>query len=446
MPLKSDNPPAQTDTDIRYPKTWPWIAFGCFLIFGLLGGLVSWSAVAMISGAVIGQGVVTVESNVKTVQHLDGGIVAAINVRNGDRVKEGDILIRLDETSARASLGVITARLNEVYAQRARLEAEDRNLPDIVYPNSLMSAVEKDPRVAGLMDAQKSLLVSRRTRQLGEKGLLSQQVDQLGEQINGLNAEHAAKKRQADLISQEITSVKPLMDDGLYTQSRFLSLEREAARLDGEVGKLVGDIARAHSAVIETKLKIAQIDKDVSQTVLTDLREAQSKIAELEEQRVATVDKLNRVDIRAPRAGIIHNIAVHTIGGVVSPASPILEIIPEEDDLIIEVRLAPSDIDQVRIGQSAQVRFAAFDQQSTPALEGRVKKVSAAQLTDRATGTQYFSAIIEIDAAQLVRLGATNRLVPGIPAEVFIETTARTALSYLSKPLVDALALAFRER
>ena len=446
MKQTPDKPGAKAVADIRYPKAWPWIVFGCILIFGLLGGLISWSAVAMISGAVIGQGVVTVESNIKTVQHLDGGIVAAINVRNGDHVQENDVLIRLDETAARASLGVITARLNEVYAQRARLEAEDRNLPDIQFPASMMAAEASDPRISGLMDAQKSLLASRRSRQFGEKGLLLQQVDQLGEQINGLNAEHAAKKRQAELIAQEITSVKPLMDGGLYTQSRFLSLEREAARLDGEVGKLVGDIARAHSAVIETKLKIAQIDKDTSQTVLTELRDAQSKIAELEEQRVATVDRLNRIDVRAPRSGIVHNISVHTIGGVVSPANAILEIIPAEDELIVEVRLAPSDIDQVTVGQETQVRFSAFDRHSTPALEGRVKKVSAAQLTDRATGIQYFSAIVEIDAAQLVRLGSSNRLVPGIPAEVFIETTSRSALSYFSKPLVDALALAFRER
>lgn len=400
----------------------------------------------MISGAVIGQGVVTVESNIKTVQHLDGGLIAAINVRNGDRVKEADVLIRLDETAARASLGVITARLNEVYAQRARLEAEDRNLPEISFPESMQASAANDPRVSDLMAAQNSLLITRRNRQLGEKGLLTQQVDQLGEQINGLNAEHTAKKRQAELIAQEITSVRPLMDDGLYTQSRFLALEREAARLDGEVGKLTGDIARAHSAVIETKLKIAQIDKETSQTVLTELREAQSKITELEEQRVATVDRLNRIDIRAPRAGIIHNLAVHTIGGVVSPASPILEIIPEEDELIVDVRIAPSDIDQVKAGQSTQVRFAAFNQQSTPALQGRVKKVSAAQLTDRATGVQYFSAIVEIDPTQLIRLGPTNLLLPGIPAEVFIETTARTALSYFTKPLVDAMTLAFRER
>jgi HlyD family secretion protein len=439
-------PARQKPRDVRYPKTWPWIALGLAVVLALPGGMAAWGAVAEVSGAVIGQGIVRVESNVKTVQHLDGGIVSEILIRNGDRVQEGDVLIRLDETAARANLGVVSARLNELYAQRARLEAEQAAAPDIAFPQHLMDAARTEERIAALIASQRSLFSARLTRQTGEKGLLKQQIDQLGEQGKGLAAEHDAKNRQAKLISQEVESVRPLFAQGLYTQSRFLALEREAARLDGDIGRLAGDIAKTKVAMTETELKIAQIDKDYMQTVLTELRETEGKIAELEERRVAAADSLARSVIRAPRSGHVHNLAVHTVGGVVSPAHPILEIIPESDRLIVEAQIAPGEIDQIREGQPAMVRFAAFDQKNTPTLAARVKTVSPAQLTDKATGATYFSVIVEVPPEELARLGPGRQLVPGMPAEAFIQTGARTVLSYLIKPLADAVTHAFRER
>jgi HlyD family secretion protein len=432
--------------EIRYPRPWPWIALGLFTVLALPGGMAAWSAVAEISGAVIGQGTVTVETNVKTVQHLDGGIVSEILVRNGDRVAEGDILIRLDETTPRANLGVIAARLNELYAQRARLESERTGATEVAFPGTLAAAAERDERIAALLTAQRSLFVARLARHAGEKTLLAQQIGQFGEQVKGLTSEHEAKQRQANLIVREIDSVRPLVEQGLYTQPRFLALEREAARLDGDIGKLVGDIARTQVAITETELKITQIGKDYIQTVLTELREAEGKVAELEERRIAAADALTRAVIRAPRSGYVHNLAAHTVGGVVSPANPILEIIPDSDRLIIEARVAPTQVDQLREGQAAIVRFSAFDRQNTPTLTGHVKKVSAAQLTDRATGSPYFSVIVEVPPEELVRLGAGRQLVPGMPAEAFIQTDARTVLSYLMKPLSDAVTHAFRER
>jgi HlyD family secretion protein len=444
--IRNDSRSASKAGDMRYPRPWPWIILGLLVVFALPGGMAAWSAVAEISGAVIGQGPVTVESNIKTVQHLDGGIVGEILVRNGDRVQEGDVLLRLDETAARANLGIIDARLNELHAQNARLQSEQMGATEIVFPSALVAASQRDERIAALLNSQRSLFSARLTRRAGEKFLLAQQIGQLGEQANGLTAEHEAKLRQAKLISQEVESVRPLLAQGLYTQSRFLALEREAARLDGDIGKLAGEIAKTKVAITETELKIAQIDKDYMQTVLTELRESEGKIAELQERRIAAADSLARAVIRAPRSGYVHNLSVHTVGGVVSPAHPILEIIPDSDQLIIEARVPPAEVDQVREGQRATVRFAAFDRQNTPSLSGWVTKVSRAQLTDRTTGAVYFNVIVEVPAEELARLGAGRQLVPGMPAEAFIQTDARTVLSYLMKPLTDAVSHAFRER
>jgi len=438
-PTKAETAPAM----IKYPKAWPWILFGFAVVLALPGGLLAWGAVAEISGAVIGQGTVTVESHAKAIQHLDGGIVSEISVKNGDRVSQGDVLLRLDPTSPRSSLAISTARLNELYAQKARLESEHSGGADVEFPQAL-TAAEADERVASLMKSQRALFVARRTRLGGEKSLLEQQIEQLGELVKGLSSDPSFKVRQAELIDQEIASVRPLLEQGLYTQSRFLALQREAARLSGEVGKLVGEIARARGSVTETRIKIGQIDKDFVQSVLTELREAQGKVTELEEQRVAIMDRLQRVEIRAPRSGYVHNLAVHTLGGVVSPASTIMEIIPDNDEMIVEARVAPQDVDQIELRQEATIRFAAFDQKATPTVTGHVKKISAAQLADRLTGASYFSVIIEIEKSQFERLGM--QLVPGMPAEVFIRTVARSALSYFAKPLSDALARAFRER
>lgn len=436
----------RTTEDVSYPIARPWIMFGIFVVFALPGSIFAWSAMTEISGAVIGRGIVSVETNIKIVQHLDGGIVSEIRVRNGDHVREGDILLRLDDTAPRASLGIITARLNELYTQKARLDSEHIGATEIAFPADLIKAASTDPHTAALLKAQRSLFLARQDRRVGEQSLLQRQSEQLGEQIRGLTAEYQARTRQSELIDQELESVRPLRSQGLYTQSRFLSLEREAARLKGEIGKLAGDIARMQVAVTETKLKIAQVDKNYLQTILTDLREAEGRIAELEEQRVAAADRLSRIDIRASRSGYVHNLATHTVGGVISPAHPIMEIIPDNDRLIIEAHVPPNDISQIREQQSSTIRFVSFDQKTTPSIQGRVKKISPAQLTDPATGASYFGVIIEVDPQEIARLGPGKHLIPGMPAETFIQTSARTVLSYLMKPLSDALTHAFRER
>lgn len=426
-----------------YPAIRPWVFAGLAIVVLSLGGIFTWAAIATISGAVVGQGLVVVESNIKTVQHLDGGIVAEIRVRNGDRVKEGDVIVRLDETAARSNLAIVVARLNELLIQRARLDAEHSGAEAVEVPLGLES---QGPAVASFIAAQRSLFAARRERQRGEIGLLRQQIAQLGETAAGMTEELDGKQRQSRLIKSEIQSVMPLLEQGLYTASKMLALEREAARLDGEIGRLRGDIARTRTTISETELKITQVQKETMQQVFTDLRDAQGKIAELEEQRVAIDDKLKRIEIRAPRAGIVHNLAVHTVGGVVAPGNPIMEVVPEEDRPMIEVRISPNDIDQVRVGQPATVRFPTFNQRTTPVLDGSVVNRSAAQLLDRATGLSYFTAMVELQPTELVKLGSGKSLIPGMQAEIFLETEPRTVLSYLVKPMLDQIERVFKER
>lgn len=431
----------------EYPTAEPWVRIGFITIFVTLGSLVAVAGFAGISGAVIGAGTVTVETNIKTVQHLDGGIVAELLVKNGDRVKEGDVVMRLDDTAAKSNLGIIQGRLDELYIQRARLDAEAKGATTITIPPDLIKEKD-DPRIATFLTSQISLFNARVQRQQGEASLLQQQRSQLEEQVRGLTSEAESRSRQLTLIRREMESVRPLLEQGLYTMTRMLALERESARLEGEIGRLKGDVARVKGAIAENEGKVAQLRKEALQQVSIDEREAQAKIAELEEQKVAIEDKLKRVEIRAPRSGFVHNLAIHTVGGVVSPANPIMEIIPEEDRLIIEARVAPNDIEQIVVGNTASVRFPSFNQRTTPVLEGKIIKRSAASIVDKnpmQPGT-YFTVTLEVAASELGKLGEGKKLIPGMQAEVYMETEQRTVLSYLVKPFTDNFERAFRER
>lgn len=432
----------------EYPAADPWIRIGLMLIFGVLGSITAWAGFTGISGAVIGQGLVTVESNVKTVQHLDGGIVAELMIKNGDRVREGDILLRLDDTANKSNLGIIMGRLTELYIQRARLEAEFRGEAIMTIPAEVLKEAEREPRVAAFLNSQVDLFESRRRRLEGEASLLQQQRVQLNEQVTGATSELESRTRQVTLIRKEMESVRPLLEQGLYTMTRMLALEREAARLDGEAGRLRGDIARVRGAISENEGKIAQLQKEQQQQVSTEQREAQGKIAELEEQKVAIEDKLKRVEIRAPRSGYVHNLAIHTVGGVISPANPIMEVIPEEDRLIVETRVSPNDIEQIVVGHPATIRFPAFNQRVTPVLDGKILKRSASHILDKSTpgALPYFQVTVEVSASELGKLGEGKKLIPGMQAEVYMQTDDRTVLSYLVKPFSDQFQRALRER
>lgn len=433
-------PPSQTqrNKDTRY-----WIIFGCLTVFGLFGGLGLWSVLVSISGAVVASGTVTVESNYKTVQHLDGGIVAKILVKDGDLIRKGQLLIRLDDTAARARLLVTMSRLRESLAKRTRLEAERDRLKEMPIPAKLKERL-KDPDVALMVAAQRHVFKARLSSRLGERLVLDRRVDQLREEVRGLQAQLVAKRREAEFNTKELASIVRLFARGHATQRRLTQLKRDDARMMGEVGRLVSETARVKGQIAEVGLRIAQNEKEFTKSVSDELGTLYTQLAELEQSRVALRDTLNRIDIRAPHAGYVHRLEAHTEGGVIRPATPILQIIPVAEDLIIEAQVAPIDVDKVRAGQHTIVHFPAFDAAWTPRLSGRVKRVSAAQISDP-QGRSYFTALVEVSADEQAKIRKGKTLLPGMPAEVYIETGSRTVLSYLLKPLSDHFARAMRE-
>ncbi len=422
--------------------TDPWVRLGNRVLVGLVVGLLAFSLVS-ISSAVVSTGVVNVESNYKTVQHLDGGIVAKILVKNGDRVAEGDVLVRLDPTVARSNLGVAVARVNELLVQLARLEAERDRQSSITLPPEVAAAA-KDPVLARSIAAQQALFNARQTSRNGETEVLRQRLEQTNNELAGLEKILAARRKEADLNAQELANVKPLYERGFVNNQRLMPLQREQARLEGEVGRLTSEQSKLKGAVAEAQLKLAQADKEFMQQVADELRKVQAQLGETVEQRIALEDKLRRIEIRAPRAGRVHALAIHTEGGVVQAGSPMLQIIPEGERLIVDAQLPPAEIDKVRKGQPAHVRFTAFNARSTPRLEGTVVNVSPAQVSDN-QGRSYFTVQIALAEGELTRLPAGHELVPGMPAEVYIETGSRSIMSYFLKPLTDALARTFRE-
>ncbi len=431
--------PKSTASEIR-----TYYILGLFLISFLIFGLGGWAAWASINGAVIAQATVVVESNIKKVQHAEGGIVSEIDVKDGAYVKAGQLLVRLDETETRANLSIVNAQLNELQARQARLEAERDQAQEVQFPQEL-SDQNSDPDIRKILIGQRNLFQARRETNKGKREQLKQRVSQLEDEIKGLRAQQKSKEKQVKLIGQELSALKILREKDLVPINRVLALEREAARLDGERGEHIAAIARARGQIGETNLRIIQIDQDTQTEVLTELRDAQTKIAELLERRIAAHEKLKRTEIRAPKSGIVHQLNVHTIGGVITASEPIMLIVPKRDKLILEAQVAPQSIDQIKVAQKAVVRFSAFDQRTTPELNGEVAHVSADLTRPTTDAPPYYVVRIKLPQQELKRFGK-RKLKPGMPAEVFIQTGARTALSYLLKPLTDQIMRTFRER
>jgi len=411
------------------------------IVGGVAGG---WMTLVPLSGAVVVPGNLVVQSNVKTVQHPTGGVVAQIPVHNGMRVNAGDLLLRLDSTQAQASLQVVSKQLDEVRAKSARLVAERDGLPRPAIPPEMSSRLD-DNNVKTLLASEASLFRARVTARESQKELLKSKVSQLGEEIVGLEAQVASKAKQLELITGELTGVQELFDKRLVPIARLTALQRESARIEGERGQLISTIAETKTKVDEAKLQMVRLDQDVRTEVVKDLGEAQGKEAELSERSVAARDILERIEMRAPTSGVIHQLTAHTIGGVIRAGDAVMEVVPDSDDLQIEAKLQPNDIDQVRKGQQAFVRFSAFNQRVTPQLIGQVSYVSPDTTKDQQSGTSYFTVRIMLPEEERRRL-AGLQLSSGMPAEVFMQTGSRTMLSYLFKPIMDQFQRAFVER
>ena len=421
------------------------LALGIGISAALVVGVGGWATFTMISGAVIAPGQLVVESDVKKVQHPTGGVVGELRVHDGDRVKAGDVLIRLDETQTRVSLDIVRKALDELAARRARDEAERDGSSLVTFPIDLLEQRNRDSAVAQLLEGESRLFAARVAGREGQKAQLRERVAQLRQEIDGLTQQAAAKEREIALIGSELKGVRELYAKNLVPLSRVTALERDGARLEGERGQLVAGTASAKGKIAETELQIIQIDTDMRSEVGKDMAEIRGRWSEYVEKRVAAEDQLKRVDLRAPQDGTVHQLTVHTIGGLVTPSEPAMLIVPEADQLAVEVRIQPQDIDNVRMGQATVLRFAAFNQQVTPEINGVVSRVSADVSQDAKTGLVHYTARISIPEEQKARLGRV-RLVPGMPVEAFMQLGDRTVLSYLTKPLTDQIAKAWRER
>lgn len=409
----------------------------------LVGGLGGWAATTELSGAVVAAGNLVVASSVKKVQHPGGGVIGQLLVRDGDAVGAGQLLIRFDETVTRANLAVIDSSLIELYARMARLMAE-RDGADEVKVSRALAEYPNSEKIGEVLEGEKRLFELRRNARSGQKAQLDEKTGQLREEIEGLSGQIEGKKREMEFIERELAGVRDLWNKKLIPIQRLTALERDAARIQGEHGQLVAGVAQAKGKISETRLQMIQIDQDLRSEVAKEMREIQGKVAELVEKRVAAQDQLSRIDVRSPQDGVVQQLSVHTIGGVVGPGEQMMLIVPRSDDLVVEAKIAPKEVDQITIGQKATLRFTAFNQPTTPEIEGRVSLVGADQITDEKTGTSYFKIQVTPVEAELAKLKKA-KLLPGMPVEAFVQTSSRTALSYLLKPITDQITRAFRE-
>ncbi|MEL6478224.1 MAG: HlyD family type I secretion periplasmic adaptor subunit [Pseudomonadota bacterium] len=446
MKMQLPNPNAQ-QTQTQPDDGWAargHIRFGLICVILLAGGLGGWSATAKLAGAVIASGQIRVEAQRQVVQHPDGGVVGEIQVRNGDVVGGGEVLIRLDDTTLKSELTVLESQLFEVMARRDRLLAEQFDLPEVKFRPILFEISEERPDIQTLIDGQRNLFDARIQSMESELAVMAERRTQLNEQIQGAEAEQTALRRQSELIEQELVGMRQLAAKGLATQDRILSLEREAARLLGQIGQILGQIGQLKGQISELKTEELRMADTRREEAITQERELGYRELELTERRIALLEQLNRLEIRAPRPGVVHDMTVFALKSVIRPAEPILYVVPSDTDMVVDARVEPLHRDQVSPAQDVVLRFSAFNTRTTPELFGRVSKVSSDTLLDEASGLTYFSAEVVLNEGEIDKLAGAE-LVAGMPVEVYIQTGERTPINYLMRPITDYFSRSLRE-
>lgn len=417
------------------------VLLGIAIAAVLVLGCGSWAAYARLEGAILGQGVLKVIDNLKEVQHRDGGIVQQINARHGDHVEKDQVVIRLDDVQIKAELSIVLSQLGELLGRQARLIAERDNMNVVEFPAALW-AVATDPEL--VVSGERRLFEGNILARESQKKQLLFSIDQTGEELNGLDWRKKSKTEEITAVESERGKLNALFSKGLVYGQRVHAINVDWIRLRGELGEVDASIARANVRISDARLQILAIDQNARTEAQRELRQVEAKIAELNERRIAAEDRLTRVDIRAPISGTVNETTVYTIGGVITPAAKIMTIVPDRATLRVEVRFNPVDIDQVRIGQKARLRFSSFNRNTTPELSGILAHVSPSVTRDSATGALHYLGEIEF-TDDIVKLGDRKPL-PGMPAEVFVTTDERTPLSYITKPFTDQFQRAFRER
>lgn len=434
-----------TASDSPTQRAYPMIRMGLLIMFLLFGVFGLWAAVVPLSSGSVAPGRVALDSNRKEIQHLEGGIIKEILVKEGQEVKAGDVLVRLDNVTAQARTDLVRGQYIAAKASEARLLAERDGRDAVAFPQELIEQEETDPKVRENLDAQQRLFTTRREALEGQVSVLNQKIAQSNEEIRGLREQAGASDRQIRLLNEEIDVVRGLLAKGNALKPRLLSLERQQADLMGQRGQAQAMISRANQTINEAKINIINTKTEFLNQVVSELKDTQVQLSTLTEQYRATSDVARRVEITAPIDGAVTGLRVHTIGGVIKPGDTLMALVPDDDKLIVEARVPPQDIDVVQAGQKAMVRLTAFHARYLRPAEGSVVTVSADRFDDQRTGEGFYVARIEIPASELKDLGDL-KLTPGMPADVLIVTGRRTMLSYLVRPLRESFGKAFREQ
>jgi HlyD family secretion protein len=421
------------------------MSIGFIALAVLVAGLGGWAVMANIAGAIVSSGSIEVEANRQVVQHPEGGVVGEINVVDGDLVEAGTVLIRFDDTLLRSELAVIEGQLFEIIARKARLRAERDGADEITFTGELEELARgSDIDIEELKEGQQRLFEARRKSLAQEAEQLGERKIQIGQQIEGTQAQLSSLTRQLELLTEELADQQELLDKGLAQASRVLALQRDEARLFGQVGELQAGVAEARGRIAEIEIELLKLQSSLREEAITTLRDLQYNEIELKERRLTSLETLSRLEVRAPLSGIVYGKVVHALRSVVRAAEPMMYIVPQDSPLVISSRIETIHIDEVQVGQEAKLVFSTFDARTTPELNGKVTRVSADVITDEVTGMPYYEAEILPDEGELAKLEG-KELLPGMPVESFIKTRDRTPLSYLVKPLADYFNRAFRE-
>ena len=428
----------------KWSARWPLLV-GFLGLAILVGGFGTWAVRTQIAGAIIASGRIEVERNRQVVQHPTGGVVAKINVKEGDVVQAGDLLIELDSTRLTSQMAITEGQLYEIIARRGRLEAERDGRDTVTFLPELLDRATASEEVNELMEGQRNLFDARRESLAKAQEALEKRQSQIASQIEGIDAQSASLREQLELIEEEMGNQQSLFDRGLAQAGTLLALRRNAASLRGQLGELAANRAQAETRITETEIEALQLITQRREDAITQLRDMRYNEMELREQRAATKEELDRLDIRAPVSGIVYGLQVQTPRSVLQAAEPVLYLVPQDRPLVIAAQVEPVHIDQVLVGQQVSLRFSALDQRTTPELFGQVSLVSADAFEDEATRATYYRAEIVLAPGELERLGEGVSLIPGMPVEAYIRTADRSPLAYLTKPLVDYFNRAFRE-
>ncbi|MGR3677274.1 MAG: HlyD family type I secretion periplasmic adaptor subunit [Paracoccaceae bacterium] len=429
---------------MKTAPAWPHIAFGFGLVVVLIVGTGVWGLRAQISGAVVASGLITVESNRQVIQHPEGGVVGEILVRDGTTVHAGQILIRLDGTFHRSELSIVQDQLFEIRARAIRLIAERDGAETLNMPIDLSEQAASDAELGELLAGQTRLFETRKAALHRAREQTQKQIDQTHNQIDGTQAQLRALRTQEGLIVTELSDSQTLLDKGLIQAGRVSALQREQARLAGEIGRLEAASAQLHGQIAGLEIELQQRDTARQEEAIATLRDLRAQEIQLTERELSLTETLSRLNIKSPVAGVVHDSQVFALQSVISPAQPILYVVPQDRPLLVEARIEAQHIDQVQLGQDAFLRFTAFDQRRTPEIPAQVIGLSPDVFTDELTGQSFYRAELAPSPDAMSALG-NQELIPGMPVEAYIKTADRTPVSYLTKPFTDYFSRAFRE-